>query len=104
MWCPDDETLITRELNSGVEDLSIVGLRRLKRRKCERWFVPNWDSKPSFVNDQGAAIMPALLTITFSLSVFERRVVAAARTLSSDDRSSSRSSTRPDSRYDLQAS
>lgn len=42
--------------------------------------------------------MPALLTMTFSLSVLERSVFAAVRTLSREERSSSRSSTLPGER------
>ena len=57
--------------------------------------MPNWSSKPSAVLPSGESMMPALFTTTFSLSVFSRTVLAHARTLSRELRSSCISSTVP---------
>ena len=84
---PLEEIQTTRELNSGVEGLSMASLSRLKRRKWERWLVPNCVSKPSTVFPSGTAMMPALLTRTFSLELLERNSAAHLRTLSSEPRS-----------------
>ena len=50
---PAEETLMTRELKSGVEDAVRVGRRRDVRRKCARWLVANTVSKPSIVVEGG---------------------------------------------------
>ena len=52
----------------------------------------------------GAAMIPALLTRTFNLSFSAKNALAAARTLSRELLSISKSSTLPGSRNDLQAS
>jgi hypothetical protein len=58
MRWPREETVMTRE-PPEVEVLAEErrrSLRRLKRRKWERWLVANWVSKPSTVLPWGVAM------------------------------------------------
>jgi len=87
---------MAREGRDGVEDSRRVGLRRLNRRKWERWLVPSWISKPSAVRPSGQAMTPALAMKMLRVFDWDRKVLAQARTLSRELRSSSRRWTRSD--------
>ena len=58
MRWPEEERQITLEADDGVEEERRSGLSSWKRRKWERWLVPNWDSNPSAVVPCGVAMMP----------------------------------------------
>src|SRR3954453_16271768 len=79
-WGPDD-TVTTRS--------PMCCSSRLVRAKCPRWLVPNCSSKPSAVLPCGTAMIPALLIRTSSAP---DQPSAKARALSSDARSSARTS------------
>ena len=57
---PEEERQITLEADDGVEEERRSGLSSWKRRKCERWLVPSWDSNPSAVVAWGVAMMPGV--------------------------------------------
>ncbi len=99
-----EESATTRELKSAVEEARRVGLRSWKSRKCARWLVPNWPSKPSAVCSRaGVAMMPALLIRMLSFWLLDRKSLAQARTLARELRSRVRSSTRPGERMSARA-
>ena len=92
--CAEEVRKMAREGSSEVADARRFGLRRLKRRKCARWLVPNWISKPSAVRPSGQAMTPALAMKILSILDLERKSAAQARTLSRELRSSDRRWTR----------
>ena len=92
---PEEVRQTTRELKVGVAEARRVGLRSWKSRKCARWLVPNWVSKPSAVLPSGGAMTPALLMRMFRVLLFFLKFSAAERTLSRELRSIIKSSTCP---------
>ena len=66
--CAPDVTLTTRELKEGDEDDRRVGSKSWKRRKWERWLVPNWSSKPSSVRPSGGLRIPSSFSTWRSIS------------------------------------
>ena len=69
-------------------DAAIAGSSRLVSRKWPRWLTPNCISLPSTVVDSGRPISPALFTSTSIVGWRSTMVADAARTASSDARSS----------------
>jgi len=98
--------MTTRLLKEGVLGLMRVSIKRLKSRKCARWLVPNWVSKPSVVRVRvGMAMTPALQMRTLRPRALlrSRNSFAPARTLARELRSMRRSSTRLGSRMSERA-
>jgi len=101
--CAVDDTAMTREWKSGVEEASKIGFRRWKSRKWDTWFVPHCVSNPSAVLPLGVWRTPALLIRMSSLFVLFLSSATQARTLARDERSRWRSSTDPGSRIEDRA-
>jgi hypothetical protein len=95
-------TLLWKE---GVEEVSRAGLSRWNRRKCARWLVPNWVSKPSAVVPSVVLMTPALLIRMLSFPALAwSKEVEKVRTESSELRSRCRRSTLPGERIYASAS
>lgn len=58
---PTWNELDTQTIREGALDRKLSSSNSV-RRKCPRWFTPNWDSKPSSVLPSGVCMTPALLT------------------------------------------
>ena len=76
VWPSEEKEMIRAE---GEKMLGVWESKRLLRRKCPRWLMPNWDSIPSGVGAKFArAMTPALLMMMSILREGRAMMEAAA--------------------------
>ena len=92
--CPSELTFTTRGRTASPALARNSGNSSAVSRKCARWFVPNWSSKPSAVRVSGGNITPALLTSTSRRSRSARKSAANVRTDARSARSTTATSAR----------